>query len=153
MYCQKRLLKESNTKDKNDLSCFLKDKMNLVGKPKDDIFLSSLKKVYKEDIPHIKGKTEFFIAPSNNISVFPNPVSSKQAIWITLPTYSNENMNVYLFDVSGKLIFQKTLHSKAIKNNMFELQPDLILKEGLYFLRVQDANASYVERISVVNGF
>ena len=74
---------------------------------------------------------------SNEISIYPNPVSS------ILNIYNAENANIQVYDVLGKLILTRD-------NISFEEQINVSqLTTGTYFIKIQKGNTIATERFIV----
>lgn len=74
-----------------------------------------------------------------DIIVYPNPVSEK--LFIKAP--NNGLMNGNLYDMTGKLILEFSLHNQENKINIENLS------SGIYFLKISNNKKSFVKRIVV----
>lgn len=67
----------------------------------------------------------------DGIKIFPNPATNKLNI---IGKNETDLLNIEIFDVSGRSVFQKTL---LTKNKSFDLDFDLL--NGIYFLTIKDS--------------
>jgi hypothetical protein len=68
------------------------------------------------------------------ISVYPNPFN--QYFTLSVPAENNDNIQVAIADISGRLIYQKRFDNLIQGNNMIRIQPDNSIPPGMYFARV-----------------
>ncbi|MFG6687915.1 T9SS type A sorting domain-containing protein [Mariniflexile sp. HNIBRBA6329] len=94
-------------------------------------------------------ETEFIATLSNkqfdnaDFSIYPNPTNN--LVELKLSNKTNNNLDIHLYDVQGKLI----LHSKhELKNNTAEFNVSN-LKSGLYFLEVSDGINQITKKLLV----
>ncbi|MBN2763363.1 MAG: T9SS type A sorting domain-containing protein, partial [Bacteroidales bacterium] len=80
---------------------------------------------------------------SDNIAVFPNPCTG--TLFIYNKTLTSDVTEIEIFDLSGILLYQKTLHRQT-GINALDLRS---LQKGVYLLRVTDGDASYSEKLSI----
>jgi len=75
---------------------------------------------------------------SNKLIVFPNPSSGKYSLLI-ISAFENEEFNLEVSDLSGKVVFQNTFNSGSIHFDLSHIKP------GTYILNVQ-GNIHYGKR-------
>ncbi|WP_299113045.1 T9SS type A sorting domain-containing protein [uncultured Winogradskyella sp.] len=66
----------------------------------------------------------------NVISIFPNPVKN----WLTIKTYNLNQASLMIYDISGRVVKQKTIIGSQ---NILNIED---LKTGMYLLNVKDKN-------------
>jgi hypothetical protein len=71
-----------------------------------------------------------------NVSVFPNPAND--FIYIQINTLINETSTVQLFDISSRLVLEKTYNT----NDLIELNVEQFLN-GVYYLKIVSSEKSY----------
>jgi len=76
----------------------------------------------------------------NDISFFPNPSNRELTIYSPLVTI----YNIQIYDVFGKLVFEKTTDQNREK-------VDLNMTKGVYFLKVEDKSGNHFSKIVVRN--
>lgn len=77
-------------------------------------------------------------APS--LKVFPNP--SRGRFEIVLEAENSNDMEIYIFDGTGKQVFQREYNSHRVV-------PNLSLAPGFYILRVTNADNTFTEQLIV----
>ena len=78
------------------------------------------------------------------IQIFPNPV--QDMLNIRLKRFSNNNLQITIYDVSGKIV----LHKSNNRANLPEFKIDVsILKTGLYLLRVGDDEMTTLRKFTI----
>jgi hypothetical protein len=74
------------------------------------------------------------------LSVYPNPANDR--VWFTLPSDAeSNNLSVWLFDYSGRLVLQSVLQSNSL--DLSGCAP------GIYLLRMQSGNDHYYSKILI----
>jgi hypothetical protein len=76
--------------------------------------------------------------------VYPNPVSSGGALCITRPSGSSPVLTE-IYDESGRCVMQKRYSGQITTMTL----PDIRLKSGIYFLKLETENSSTIRRIVV----
>lgn len=71
----------------------------------------------------------------NNFSLSPNPNSG--IFKLTFNDNSNEQFNLKVYDIYGKVLFEKSISSLLLNQQQFDLHH---LSKGVYFLKIQDVN-------------
>lgn len=75
----------------------------------------------------------------NEIDVYPNPLPSNSSVLhfkcLNLPS---GNYELFLLDVSGKIIFEKKLIFNSGSNLIWKINKQLL--PGMYFLQIRDKN-------------
>lgn len=71
----------------------------------------------------------------NELSIYPNPVTTNE-LKISHENISNENVNIYIYDISAKLIKEYKLNIDGT-NTKIELDD---LEKGIYILRMETKN-------------
>lgn len=78
------------------------------------------------------------------IQIFPNPV--QDMLNIRLKRFSNNNLQITIYDVSGKIV----LHKSNNRANLPEFKIDVsVLKTGLYLLRVGDDEMTSLRKFTI----
>jgi hypothetical protein len=75
----------------------------------------------------------------SSVSVYPNPVSSS----IYIQRDGNEQLQIHLMDMNGKLILNKMLSSSE---NQLDLS---VLANGMYLLKVYDMHNQFVQSLKI----
>jgi len=70
---------------------------------------------------------------SGSISIYPNPAIEKVSIDFN-GFNENETVDIRIFDITGKLIFNK----EYLNDNPMTIKFDKLFKDGIYFIRVQN---------------
>lgn len=85
-------------------------------------------------------------AINNKAAVYPNPFNSS----FTLSLYLNkeDNVQVQLYNVSGKLVLQKNLGK--VSQGAYNITPDKNITPGIYILKIIGAKTGYNEYIKVL---
>jgi hypothetical protein len=79
----------------------------------------------------------------SDLSIFPNPASSE--IYINGYFTSNENNQISIVDVTGKVILNRTLNTQII-NERIDIQG---LSNGLYLIRIENNHSFRVEKVLI----
>lgn len=77
-----------------------------------------------------------------NIFMYPNPLASGSSLTLKLP--DEQNGNVEVFDINGKILLKNTIsNSNAVLNTNS-------LQSGIYFLRVNGSFGTYTSKFTIV---
>ena len=79
---------------------------------------------------------------SNELKIVPNPF--QDAAIVHLPNQSNSPMNLFLYDLTGKLIREQ----KVLKENQETIYKNS-LKPGLYFLELRGDSNSFIGKVVI----
>ena len=80
----------------------------------------------------------------SSFSVSPNP--STGLFKMSFATTQNENLNLYVRDVAGKVVYKDMLHV----NGNFTKELDFSnFAKGVYFLQIQSGNNTKVEKLII----
>lgn len=83
-------------------------------------------------------------SPNSSISVYPNPAS--EILTVSLTVLSEEPMRYVLYDITGKVIFQKSWKPHSLIENLDVSR----IPEGLYFISIyQQEQRLYSGKISI----
>ncbi len=77
---------------------------------------------------------DFSIEDQMEMTIYPNPVNEILNIRFGVTTVKNFNLDIV--DISGRLMFQKTINKSNIPNEVLQLSLPQSMKNGYYFLRV-----------------
>ncbi|MEN7548912.1 T9SS type A sorting domain-containing protein [Rapidithrix thailandica] len=81
--------------------------------------------------------------------IFPNPLSSGNSLNIRLEVaVLQEEVQVFIFNSSGKRLFQKTYSPNNTPHLQIDL-PSLKLDKGIYLLKIIHSSASFTERVLI----
>ena len=83
----------------------------------------------------------------NNVNIFPNPISSDQAISILLDNEVQGNVNISIHAVNGQLMHQSTLYKVSP-----EYKHELTLESftpGVYTVRIENNDRVGVQKLIV----
>ncbi|MEA1873342.1 MAG: T9SS type A sorting domain-containing protein [Bacteroidota bacterium] len=80
-----------------------------------------------------------------DINIYPNP--TKATFYVDV-NYLSENLNVFVFDTQGKLIYRDIIVSDNSQDKRFNFE---IYKKGVYFIRLLNDNVNYLQKIVVVD--
>ena len=78
----------------------------------------------------------------NYIYVYPNPTENK--VTIDLQTSEIKNVNIELFDLSGKMVFMKFYRTNMIKLDLNDFET------GTYILKLKDENGNIVRTEKII---
>ncbi|MCX6232658.1 MAG: T9SS type A sorting domain-containing protein, partial [Bacteroidetes bacterium] len=82
------------------------------------------------------------ISNTINCQIYPNPTSGLITVAIN---GSNSSLNLQLYDIVGKLIYEEKL---LLKNQSITKNLDLsAYPKGIYFIKLSNKNTSKVERL------
>jgi hypothetical protein len=82
----------------------------------------------------------------NNVSVYPNPVSSREMLNVELEGAIQERFNLAVYDITGKVIFQKQYNQQEkilVDVSSFSL--------GVYILTIRNGNFNFSQKFVVMN--
>ncbi len=79
---------------------------------------------------------------NSNISVYPNPLNSKNPLTIDFGTIINEG-NIEIFDINSKTVYKQTI------NNISKVEIKQNFQSGMYLLKVYHSNNIYCQKIVV----
>ncbi|MCX2742870.1 T9SS type A sorting domain-containing protein [Mangrovivirga sp. M17] len=82
---------------------------------------------------------------NEEVSVYPNPIrKTNNELVIDLKNSDfSSNSSIVIFNTSGQIVFEKTLHSKVTVIN------DLALESGIYVARIQHPKGQYTTKLAV----
>ena len=81
----------------------------------------------------------------NNTFIYPNPTNG--TIHIQINTATSDDVNVQLFDIQGRRVFENSFESNS---GVFNKAVNLgALAQGVYFLDVQQGNKKATKRIII----
>ena len=80
----------------------------------------------------------------NEISVYPNPVQNQLNIKFLSNNWSN--LDLILYDISGKVLIHKTVNSVNAFDNRLDVS---LLKNGLYFLKITFDRKTITRKINI----
>jgi len=83
---------------------------------------------------------------SNLISIYPNPANNTLNIEIDKDYLSKTDINIYLYDVIGKLM--KEINNNDIINNIIQINLTSFA-DGIYYLNIQTSDGSMVKKIVI----
>jgi len=83
----------------------------------------------------------------NSLTVYPNPATENASIIISLK--ENKNLNISIYDASGKIIFTQLMEASAGLNN-FSL-PIQNFENGFYFVKVNDKNSALTQKLLIAH--
>ncbi len=90
-----------------------------------------------------KTKVAFFEV-EDDLTVFPNPASEEITIYLG-KRFSRTNSNIQLIDISGKIIWQKTLKTpEVLVNSRFST-----LEQGIYFVKISNEQYTSTRRVKL----
>ena len=78
-----------------------------------------------------------FIPSFQTVVAYPNPTS--QDITIAFATFLSQNMNLYIYDSQGRIVYEKSLAETDIVNEQISLEN---YKTGLYLIMIQRKDGS-----------
>ncbi len=87
---------------------------------------------------HVEGTTGVAESEINSISIYPNPVRNN----LTIENANNVNVNIYA--ANGQLVKRINNVNGTVSVDMSEMS------NGLYFVKMQNENATRVEKIQVI---
>ena len=67
---------------------------------------------------------DIYILPNEMPQVYPNPIIEGESIFLSFPYFINGNKKILIYDLSGKLIQEKS----DVNNSIFEVR----IKKGYY---------------------
>ncbi|WCO00587.1 M14 family zinc carboxypeptidase [Psychroserpens ponticola] len=108
--------------------------------------LEDLKSARKEVVVTVEDTLGIKENALENVSVYPNPFSN--SITIKLPYQStNSNINIQLYDISGRTILNLT--NINFRNGHFRLENTQNISKGSYFLKISDneTNNSIIKQL------
>jgi uncharacterized protein YjdB/beta-glucanase (GH16 family) len=80
----------------------------------------------------------------SSISIYPNP--AKEKVFIDFNGFNeNEPVDIRILDITGKLIFYK----EYINENPITIKFDKLLKDGIYFIRVQNDKNMITQKLII----
>ncbi|MCK4661549.1 MAG: T9SS type A sorting domain-containing protein [Bacteroidales bacterium] len=80
------------------------------------------------------------------IELYPNPSNGK--LNINLDAYQNDEVIIYLFNITGEEIFKKNIH---IDHNNYKQNFDLpSLKAGAYFIKIKSGSSSITKKLIIL---
>ncbi|GAB4159803.1 MAG: hypothetical protein Tsb0033_14840 [Winogradskyella sp.] len=96
------------------------------------------------DLTIIRAPITLFIDPSLSIddtekkelSVYPNPADN----WLNIKTHNLSEVNLFIYDLNGRLVIQQILNSNKNALNIEALQ------KGVYILKLKDETSTYTKR-------
>jgi|CXWJ01.1.fsa_nt_gi hypothetical protein len=86
-----------------------------------------------------------FIGKGDRVDVFPNPVYSNEINFNYYADVTGKEINVSLFDVSGKIIFKEDKFVSPRRNNAVTINKSLA--KGIYFLQVNTPNDIFTKKV------
>ena len=88
--------------------------------------------------PTVSIESQSMQAPSESLSVYPNPTN--QAVQISYTLYSSTSVQLIVYDITGRIVWSENLHDQSIGRNLYYWpiinQNGLELSSGLYILNV-----------------
>ncbi len=94
------------------------------------------------DITYLKN-TDTYI-PS--IQVYPNP--TKDIVFVDVDTEILGDINISIYDLTGKKIIEKTFNNTFVANTLFNLSKQ---EAGIYLCKIKTQDKVFVKKISLVN--
>jgi hypothetical protein len=91
---------------------------------------------------------EFNSSTDFSFDVFPNP-GNGDVVNVNLVGYKNDLVTVSLFDITGKNCFSCQFVLKNDGQNSITISPSVELAEGIYFLKIADADKQLSKKIIV----
>jgi hypothetical protein len=86
--------------------------------------------------------------PKTTVSVFPNPVSG-DAIHILVGDSRNEEVNVALHDINGRVVYQRAYFPESDMEDILIDRRKLEVSKGLYMLTVHSGSEAYAEKLFI----
>jgi hypothetical protein len=97
---------------------------------------------YGEDISFISLVTDICENTNPEILIYPNPTNGN--FWVQLDQRFSEGSKFEVCDYYGRILFQKDLEVGI--RHYFDLT---LLQKGLYFIRIQNKNKSYFQKVVI----
>ncbi len=96
-------------------------------------------------------KGQFSLQSTNNVNasefkflkIYPNPTKNTIHLSFEVPNI-NDPLSITLWDISGRLILQKTYQATKNFENTFDLSP---YKKGLYFIKIENGTHKTIKKI------
>lgn len=92
---------------------------------------------HRDDL--LVGDKEIKEVESESLLIYPNPVKNSVTIDFSNSLSKRTQLNIY--DVNGKLVIQRTIHSSKVRLNLSDLKP------GFYYLQCIGADRNTIEKI------
>ena len=90
-----------------------------------------------------------FLSASSLFEVFPNPNTGNQIIVSYTAQNLGDNFQIYISDLTGRIVFEKTLIADAKGLNTSTINPETNLSKGIYFLSGAINNTQYTKKLLV----
>ncbi len=122
---------------------FCNAKIGWVGNYDQGGVINSILKYYNPNASDGSGVQTYSIN-GNDVQIYPNPSCGEVNFLVN--GANKENINVKIFDIAGKMIFEKNLNVSGVSNTSFDFSE---LSKGLYVVNVSTVKENFIKKLII----